>query len=453
MNHSFSRKQFLWTSFLMSLQITFLKSQSQPKAKGKVVVIGAGISGIAGAKLCLEAGFEVIVLEGRNRLGGRIHTIRDWGYAMDLGASWIHGRDNNPITKIAKEAKLATIPTDYENLEFWDKGESLSSLPKFQAERKFESIQEEMEEVAESLTSDISLGDFYKRFQSKIDPNIRSMVDWLFLTHESNLAQNLDRVSTISFFKEAETLSGDDLLFKEGYEGVPKFLAKGLNIQYDHHVTSVESKNKGVTVTTSKGEVNGDFCLVTVPLGVLQKGSIRFFPDWGEKKKKALSRLGMGLLNKMYAEFEEPFWDKTSVSLGIRPEKVDFRFFLNFLPISKKPTLVGFLPGDFGKQMETKNEFQWKEILVKRLSQEFGRTIPTPKKILMTKWSQDPFAFGSYSYFPIGSTGKDMLALGEPQDKVFFAGEHTIPKYYGYVHGGYLSGIRAANEMIQYKKI
>ncbi len=434
----------------MSLQVSLLRSQAKPKEKGRVIVIGAGISGIAAAKLCSEAGFDVIVLEGRNRMGGRIHTIHDWGYAMDLGASWIHGSLNNPITKIAKEAGLKTIPTDYESIEFWDKGESWGAFSKLQASRKFESLQEEMEEVAQSLSSDISLGEFYKKFQSKINPNIRSMVDWLFLTHESNLAQNLDRVSTISFFKEAVTLAGDDLLFKEGYEGVPKFLAQGLNIQYGHLVTSIESKKKRVTVTTSQGEVQGDFCLVTVPLGVLKKGNIRFSPEWSATKKKALSRLDMGLLNKMYAEFDEPFWEKSSVSLGIRPEKNDFRFFLNLLPVAAKPTLVGFLAGDFGKQMETKNESQWKQVLIQRLSQELGRSIPSPRKVLLTRWSQDPFAFGSYSYFPVGSTGKDMLTLGEPQDRVFFAGEHTIPMYYGYVHGGYLSGMRAVNEIIKY---
>lgn len=419
------------------------------KKQAKVLVIGAGISGLGAARELQKNGFEVVVLEARSRIGGRIHTFQDWGYPMDLGASWIHGTQQNSITRLAKEADLHLMETDYESLQFFSKGKEFGFLSKVLSAKEFQSLEDEMENFASKLNKDVSLRELFEKFRENLNAERKPLIEWLFLTHESNLAESLDKVSAISFFQEAELFSGEDAIFEKGYEGITNFLSQGLDIRLNEIVTTIQSTNKDVLVTTSKGKFTADYCLITIPLGVLKKGSIKFSPELSTKKKEAITKLNMGVLNKLYAEYDEPFWDKSTVSLGIGPEKQDFRFFLNYLPFFGKSTLVGFLPGDFGRDAERLSDAGLKEMLTKRLRQEIGKPIPIPKRVYLTRWNSDPFSFGSYSYFPVGSTGKDMLALGEKEGRLYFAGEHTSPKYYGYVHGGFLSGLRATNEILQ----
>jgi polyamine oxidase len=439
-----NRRTFIQLLFLIWASKAIPQSS---KKKAKVLVLGAGISGLAAAKDLQNNGFEVLVLEARSRIGGRIHTFHEWGYPMDLGASWIHGLDKNPITQLAKEANLHLMETDYESLQFWSQGKEFDYLSKIRSAKEFQSMEDELEEFTQNLKKDVSLNELFIKARENLDASRKPLIEWLFLTHESNLAESLDRVSAISFFKEAELFAGEDAIFERGYEGITNYVSRGLDIRSNQIVIKIQSTAKEVHVKTDKESFSADFCLVTLPLGVLKKGNVHFSPELNPNKKEALNRLNMGLLNKLYAEYDEPFWDKSSVSLGIRSEKQDFRFFLNYLPFFGKSTLVGFLPGDFGRAAERLSESALKEMLTKRLRQEIGKPIPVPKRVYLTRWNSDPFAFGSYSYFPIGSTGKDMLTLGESDGRLFFAGEHTSPKHYGYVHGGYLSGLRAAKEI------
>ena len=175
--------------------------------------------------------------------------------------------------------------------------------------------------------------------------------------------------------------------------------------------------------------------VLTVPLGVLKAGTIKFNPPLPANKQSAISRLGMGTLNKCCLRFSRPFWPTTVDWLGQIPSG------------SGQPVLVGFQAGAAAVAMETMNNEHLIASAMESLRGIFGKGMPEPIGAQITRWHSDPFSGGAYSFNALGSTPTDREELAKPLAKrLFFAGEASHPMF-GTVHGAYLSGLRAAAEL------
>lgn len=271
------------------------------------------------------------------------------------------------------------------------------------------------------------------------------------------MAADISQLSTF-YFDEGEAFDGDDLLFVQGYNFISDYLAQGLNIKLNHTVgaisvathSAIASNNQGVKIITNQGNFQGDKVIVTLPLGVLQKNIVKFSPPLPKKKLEAINQLGMGVLNKLYLLFPKRFWQNNYDWIGkISEKKGQWSEWFNLESPLKKPILLGFNAGKFAREIESWSD---KEIVIdamKNLRQIYGNSIPQPIDYQLTRWNQDPFTFGCYSYYATNSTPNHRLELGKPINKqIFFPGEATSVDYPSTVHGAYLSGLHVSQEII-----
>lgn len=429
------------------------RNQRSTAATETVIVVGAGIAGLAAARELVDAGYAVTVLEGRDRHGGRIWTSRRWADApLDLGASWIHGVEDNPITALADTLRAKRVVTSYDAAILYETNGKPASDAREEAIEEWQATLDEAVAQARRRRQDLSL-----------QAAIEQTVDWPTLSKTARQSLEFLLNSTIEqeyagdstqlsakFFDEGEAFAGDDVLFAGGYGVITDHLAKGLLIKVNHRVTQIAYDQVGVTVTTDKGAFQADRAVVTLPLGVLQKNVVRFTPTLPATKVAAIQALGMGLLNKLYLRFPTPFWPTQYDWLEYLPaEKGQWAEWVSLYRPTKQPILLGFNAATFGRAIEGWSDEKIVNSAMATLHTIFGKQIPAPTGWQLTRWAADPFAYGSYSFHGIGSNLDTRTTLAQSvAERLFFAGEATSIDHPATVHGAYLSGLRAAEEII-----
>lgn len=421
--------------------------------KIKIVVIGAGVSGLAAAKSMQEKGIDVTVLEGRGRIGGRIWTDRHIAkQPFDMGASWIHGTKNNPMSDIVHTLSLSTMATDYGNSIVYDENGQIdtrlfSRLATFQ-----QLFVQELETLIER-DSDKSIQDAANSALSKGGQGGVSLAEVNFLlnsTIEHEFAADVHKLSVMAP-AEGEAFSGTDVIFSRGYDQITNYLAEGIDIQLNQRVTAIDYSTDRIKITTNSKEVFADKVLITVPLGVLKKGVIDFAPQLPDAKLHAIKSLGMGVLNKVYLKFPHVFWDSNVHLINYVNNDVKgyWAEWLNFSVYAGAPVLLAFNAGEFGHQIEGLSDKEVTEQAMGVLRKIYGASIPEPTDVVVTRWGSDPFSYGSYSYLKVGANAHMRSILAEPlNNRLFFSGEATSKHYPATVHGAYLSGLREAERIL-----
>ena len=297
---------------------------------GRVVVIGAGMAGLAAARRLTEEGVEVVALEARDRVGGRIHTDRTLGPALDLGASWIQGPDGNPITDICNAAGIERVITRYGDLI-----------------------------VRDTDGVYIARRDVPDRWWTETDVVLEYAAD------VRDLAPG--------FNHEGASLSGLDVVFPDGYDQVIDVVAEGLEISLEDPVGAVRWGAGGVDVESSTGTHTVDATIVTVPLGVLQSDTIAFEPGLPDAHIESINRLRMGHLQKVYLQFPEVFWEPDIAFFGlVGPDESRFPWWMNMGKITGDPVLVAFHGGDAADALIAKPDDEIVAEAVRALEEMFG---------------------------------------------------------------------------------
>ncbi len=427
-------------------------------ARQQVLVIGAGISGLAAAKrLVTEFGLsgahQVIVLEARNRIGGRIHTDTSLGAPVEMGANWIHGINNNPITALADEFGASRAATNYNSMDAFDTdGSPVSTSAVNQAYSQLFSIFNQASSYASGLAQDQSLEQTLLDINAGggLSPTLRRLVGWLLnLELEGSYTQYASDLSSFHYDGGA-SFSGPDNLFPGGYSQIPAGVAQGLDIRLDHVVETVQQIGHRVFVHTNRGSFSADACVVTLPLGVLKAEHVHFQPGLPYPLRSAIQRMGFGKVAKVILEFPNSFWNNNRHLLAYVSSQPEFHtWWLNVGRHSSAPILNTWTFQDHAVDLENMNLTDASDRVMQDLRTIYGEGIPAPVNAVKTAWSTDPFTMGSYSYPATGSGPSDHDQFLPPvRNTIHFAGEHTSSLYHSTVHGAYLSGLDAAGRVM-----
>lgn len=413
-----------------------------------VLIIGAGIAGLGAAHRLKNSGLNVTIIEARNRIGGRTWTDYNLGVPFDHGASWIHGVDNNPIVELAKQCDARFKETNFPGgcLLFDKQLQLIPTQQLLEFDSEFKDMLNQGGVYARSLTHDISLTQAIAACApSKIRES--DIFNWRLELLTSYTGANEESLSA-GFWDQEEILSGGNYLMLNGYGPIIDYLAKNCNISLNNKVTSINYENTNIVVTTQQGNFLARTVLITVPLGVLQLGNINFVPELPAYKKQSIARLQMGVLDKITLKFPNVFWPAQQ-AIGYCEENYHTApIFINYHYYFKQPILVGFVAGELAQRLEQDDDKIIVQQAIEKLHQLFGSNIPAPNAALITRWANDEFSYGSYSYIPVGASGKDYAVLAEPvANRIFFAGEATHRQYPASTHGAYLSGIREAERI------
>ncbi|MEN3329229.1 MAG: hypothetical protein V7638_4036 [Acidobacteriota bacterium] len=431
-----------------------------------ILIVGAGAAGLAAASELSSANFNVIVLEARDRIGGRIHTHFEPQLAapIELGAEFVHGKAPETL-KIVSRAGLNVI--ELPNTHWYFRNGLISKSREFWS--RIEAVLDEMSKYkGHDEAFDAFLDEYSRTHQVK---DIRTMAT---LYVEGFHAAHADRISVLGLIRtnEAAAEIDDDKQFRPatGYLPIAQFLhdeavAHGASFRFETVVSEVRWRAGAVTVTSTAGkQFKARRLIVTLPLGVLQRNDVTFTPRL-TAKEEAASKLAVGHVVRVILRFRDCFWEALSLPAddGKRVDLKDFAFlhapdempptWWTQLPV-RAPLLVGWAGGTRAEKLLSKDGVrdhtdQLREQSLQALSHIFGEPVRSIENELVDlythEWATDPFSLGAYSYIPVGGL-KAQAALAEPvENTIFFAGEAANKKgHHGTVHGALASGLRAA---------
>jgi polyamine oxidase len=422
-----------------------------PVRKPRVVVIGAGAAGLTVAKALANAGNSVVVLEAKDRLGGRIDTRMLGGAPQDMGASWVMGTSmNNPVSEYLslKGVSLQNDSVPYHMFE-----EGTGYLPQQQLNQlwsRFVNFTNMLPTLRSTLGPNANVNQGIELFLDTMGYGgiSRERTRYMIQTEaETGYAGSIDDLS-LEYFWEDSTFNGQVAFPQGGYVQLIDNLAEGLDIRLNTPVVSIDHSSRGAAVHTPFQTIYATYVVVTVPLGVLKSGAIQFNPPLPAAKTNAISRLGMSGMEKVVLTFDNAFWSSVNDLYFKSNVDGEFSYIKDMTQFSGTPTVVAFSGGDFAAQMQTQPASQLTDRLLAVLGSLNGSQPPVPTGSHVTRWGSDPNFGGSYSYWAVGSSPADNVSLAVPEGRLHFAGEATNELYFGTVHGAMLSGLREAGRIL-----
>lgn len=440
-----TRRQVLKTGAAVALTSPFL-NESLAKAQNDdfdVIVIGAGIAGLAAARRLQDLGYAVVVLEATSAVGGRIRTDWSLGAPFEVGAGWIHRPEGNPVSKIADAIDAPTYVTSDESYQVY--AQDGAAVSRSTINSKYRDLMRLYKRIDDTFDNDQPLSEAIRRVSkdSLQDPVLR----WMMSAYtEFSTGGPIEKLSAY-YFDEDDEYDGADVILTKGYDQIPKSLADGMDVRFDTVVEAIEyEEGDGAAVYTSKGSFDSYFVICTVPLGVLKKGMIAFDPPLPKAHQKSINEIGFGSVTKLALKFEQPFWPEDVQYLGYVSEpKGRWNYFLNYRTFSPENILLGVSVGDYPFVAEAMSDPDMISDCMGALRAMFGEDIPAPIGHMATRWSEDPHTYGAYSYSAVGNTPADFDRFATPvANTILFAGEHTTFDFHGTTHGAYLTGLAAA---------
>lgn len=324
-------------------------------ADGLVVIVGAGFAGLGAARALADAGIDVVVIEARERLGGRVHTDTSLGVAVDLGASWIHGVDGNPVAELARSLGVAWSVTDLESsMTVDDDGVPLDDDTAAAVTDAAYGALADAVALAEELDDDIDIATAVDRAldAQQLDPSTRRLARLdIRRIVEHELAGDLDEISAW-WGDEGEEVAGAEAVIPTGYGQLIDALADGIDVRLASPVQRITVTDDEVRVTTESGDVIAAAAgIVTLPLGVLQAGSVTFDPPLPASHTDAIGRLGVGALEKVVFLDSDDTWSTGTELIGITRDDGRFIEWLDLTPHVGAPMAVAFTAGSAARRL------------------------------------------------------------------------------------------------------
>ncbi|KAE8388448.1 amine oxidase [Aspergillus alliaceus] len=433
------------------------------------------MAGITAAQALSNASIhDFIILEYRSNIGGRVWNT-DFGqdekgkpYMVEFGANWLHGvgtgRTENPLVTLAHKHNLKNVLDNSSSVLTYDENGYNDYQDILDA---FSDIKDTAyKDAGQMLLDNIQDGNARTGFAMagwnprRNDMKAQAVEWWNWVTDCESAAS--PEASSFIFGVAAENLTfnqfGDNnhmVIDPRGYSTViegeaSSFLHKEVQdrrLWLNTQVTDITHSKKGVQITNKDGScISAAYAICTFSLGVLQNDVVQFHPSLPRWKQTAIQKFSMGTYTKIFLQFDEAFWpSNTSHFLYASPTT------RGFYPIFQSLSSDGFLPGSnilfvtvVGEQayrVERQSDEKTKAEVLAVLREMFpDKHVPEPTAFVYPRWNNEPWAYGSYSNWPVGTTLEMHQNLRANVDRLWFAGEATSASYFGFLHGAWYEG-------------
>ncbi len=400
----------------------------------EVAVIGAGAAGIAAARTLAAAGVATILLEARQRAGGRAWTQMHAGYPLDLGCGWLHSADHNAYTGMARAMGFSVDET----LPPWRKMMFEDAFA-FKDQVAFRTAQEQ----------------FYARLeQAAAAPQDRAAAECL----DPGAPWNglIDAVSTYVNGCELARLSAKDFNAYEdseinfritaGYGALISTLAADLPVIYGCPVHRIDHSGVTINLETPQGTVRAGHVIIAVPTNILAHESIRITPPLPEKIEAA-AMLPLGVADKIFLHVTHAEGLPDNGRIFGKTDRTNTGAY-HLRPFGR-PLIEGYFGGTCARELENEGLDGFAAFAIDEICGMLGHAWRARlKPLAASAWARDPFALGSYSHALPGHWDKRAVLAAPVNDRLFFAGEATSPDYFSTAHGAHESGLRAAEQVL-----
>jgi monoamine oxidase len=402
-----------------------------------VLVVGAGGAGLTAAKELIAKGVSVVVLEARDRIGGRAFTDDSLGVAWDRGCSWLHSSNINPWVTYARQNGFDVYPDAYER-QVYDGARRMDGSETAGYRAVAERLGRELDRAgsrgldipAEAALTQETLNDPW--YPMAMD----DLTGW-----EGVEPANYSVLDSHQYDED-----GEDFVIPRGYGTLLAHYARGVDVKLRTPVTRIRWGGRGVAAETAAGLVSARVAVVALPCSIVAEGSVIFSPHLPAEVLQAHHDLPLGILEKVALRFKKNVFPSERTEL-LQAKRSDGRG-LNYLTRHWDTNVcVAFAPGRLARELEGAGEGAAIAHALDELASMLGGEVRKQfDKGAATAWASDPFARGAYSHCVPGRYGARAVLTRPVGGRIVFAGEHTEQAAYGTLHGAHLSGIRAAAE-------
>ncbi|KAF8527026.1 amine oxidase [Hysterangium stoloniferum] len=459
--------------FLSLWLLSFLSIGAGHVVKARVAILGGGMAGITAARTLHEQGIQdFVIIEGRSELGGRMQNgAFKNGLKIEFGPNWIQGLGGattqlNPIYAMALKNELDTIPSDYGNLTTYDHNGPANMVNElFDVHNGWSQYLMVAEERMNNELADLSARAGFRLAGYKPRTHLDDAAEYFTFDYEYGQSPEVS-----SFFASANnnnyTFNGFSneanlVIDQRGFKTILQSEATSfLNISdtrvfLNHVVTNIHYSREGVHIETNQNiTIQAEYALCTFSIGVLQNDDVTFHPTLPFWKQDAIHGTNMATYTKIFLRFNTTFWAPTQFQLYADPGRRGYYSSWQSLD------LPGFFPGSHvlfvtvtdreSIRIERQPDATTQDEMMDVLRSMYGQDIPEPEEILFKRWDSDPLFRGSYSNWGASFPPELFVLLREPvEQRLWFAGEGTSDHYYGFLHGAYFEGVRAATSIVQ----
>ena len=440
-----TRRRFQ-TGLLATPAVLSLRARAEAQTTLDVAIIGAGAAGLVAAHRARERRLTARIFEARSRVGGRVHTDETLGPGFEAGAFYIHFAERNPWREIAEAQGVALVDDNTLNGGFnvFRDGKPIPPEERGRRRGAFGRLSDAVDQ--EGAGVDFSFAEAAQRLAPDLVEAAQSMT-------LLSLGEEPENVSVRDY---QQLDSGEDFVVPSGYGHVLTRYAQQLDIALATPVSAIDTSGAAVRLTTPGGEVLARTVILTVPVGVLQAGAIRFAPALPVQTLAAINGLGMGALTKVALKFEgtrfgqspwTQFFDQGATTDNGRPDDlVNFEFW----PFDRD-LVVAMFGGNFARGLAAAGEAAAVDAILARLVRILGEDARKAfKGGRLSGWSADPFALGGYSIAKPGQVTARKALEAPIQGRLWLAGEANAGIASMTAGGAAIAGRRAVDHAAQW---
>lgn len=442
----FTRRQFMQLLAMHSVAATAhvaFPARATPSSQlpYDVIIIGAGMAGLTAAHSLIKQQKRVLVLEARGRIGGRAFTETRslGGIPFDHGCSWLHSAQANPLTTLFRNRGVHTFAHHPE--------ESISingrpaTTPELAVIDSYEATVLSAIETAGEQNKDVSVG-------ALISPHTLPEHYAAARIGVLEAGVELSALSALEVHNQIE--EGDDHLVKGGLGAAVAAYGHSLPITINSPVTRIEWGTHPIRIHTAHTHYLAKRLIITVPIGVLKAGHIQFSPALPPSHRKAIAAFRMGLLNKVGLRFHPGTLPQTAPFHEVGSITENAQLFDALLNLGHSDTAMCFVGGSHAHQLENLGHKACVEEMLSSLAALYGSHVrDSLTHHTVTAWGRDAYSKGAYSALKPGHYGAREALASPINGRIWFAGEALNETWSTQLAGAYLSGARAASEILK----